>query len=52
MSVRRHSDPKANKLSVVEVDAGDTVGNALQIVCGATNLDAGMLTVCAPLGGA
>lgn len=43
-----HPHPNADKVQVVDVDAGD--GAALQIVCGAFNFSAGDLVPLAPVG--
>ena len=47
LDVRPHVDAK--KLQVCTVDGGDDVGT-VQVVCGGTNVVAGMVTVLAPIG--
>ncbi len=51
LEVGPHPDPKAKKLAVCLVDAGEGAG-VVSVVCGATNLREGMMTVLAPLGSA
>ena len=49
LDVRPHIDAK--KLNVCTVDGGDEVGT-VQVVCGGTNVRAGMVTALAPIGSA
>ena len=49
VDVRKHPDSKMTKASVCTVDAGDR--GSVEVVCNATNLQPGITTVLAPLGG-
>jgi phenylalanyl-tRNA synthetase beta chain len=46
--VERRAHPDADKIQLVDVDAGD--GDAIQVVCGAFNFEAGDLVPLAPVG--